>query len=120
MSAREPIPQKDATTTFIYALVDPRTREIRYIGKSNDPKTRWQHHVWDSKREKCHRSHWIRSLLSQELEPILEIIDEVLDSEWQAAECAYVAFYRDELGCDLGHQERPVTHLRRRRTCHRT
>jgi hypothetical protein len=101
MSARELIPQKDAPTTFIYALLDPRTREIRYIGKADDPELRFKLHIIRSKDERNHKANWIRLLLAQGLKPILKIVDEVLRSEWQAAECAYVAFYRDDLGCDL-------------------
>jgi len=86
--------------TFIYALIDPRTSDIRYIGKADDAKARLAHHIRESKREKTYKARWIRSLLSQGLLPILQIIDEVLKSEWQAAEAAYLEFYREE-GCRL-------------------
>ena len=34
-------------TTFIYALYDPNTKMIRYIGKSNHPRIRYFHHIKD-------------------------------------------------------------------------
>jgi len=102
MSAAKPTPESLTATTFIYALADPRTREIRYIGKADKPKIRFDRHVDDAKakREKCYKSNWIRSLLAKGLRPVLQIIDEVLRTEWQAAEAAYIQFYRDE-GCPL-------------------
>lgn len=36
-------------TTFIYSLKDPRTNEIKYVGKSNNPKNRLNRHIRESK-----------------------------------------------------------------------
>ena len=93
-----------AQTTFIYALLDPRTQGVRYIGKSDNPQGRLSRHIrsvsWRS-ASGIHRLNWIRSLLREGLKPKLEIVDEVYQAEWQAAEAAYVVFYRDDEGCDL-------------------
>lgn len=86
-----------ADTTFIYALLDP-TGKIRYIGKADKPKKRFYYHLRDKIDNRKNR--WIRSLFRQGLEPTFEIIDEVSQSEWQAAEAAYILFYREQ-GCDL-------------------
>lgn len=83
---------------FIYALKDPVRASTIYIGKSNNPPNRFLKHLRD--RSQNHRCDWIRSLLNKGLKPILEIVDEVLESEWQAAEAAYIEFYR-ELGFEL-------------------
>jgi hypothetical protein len=40
-------------------------------------------------------------LLSQGLRPIIQVIDEALQSEWQAVEAAYIEFYREEVGGNL-------------------
>ena len=37
--------RKAMNCTFIYGLSDPRTNQIRYIGKADDPKRRFQAHV---------------------------------------------------------------------------
>lgn len=87
-------------TTFIYALRDPRTQEIRYIGKSDSPKQRMRSHIGNATRENNHRSHWILLLRSFNLQPLLQIVDEVIRCEWQAAEAAYILFYKEE-GCNL-------------------
>lgn len=86
-------------TTFIYALKDPENGEIRYVGKSDNPKKRLCCHLTRS-NEKCHRASWIKSLASRELKPALEIIDEVPKSEWPQWEVAYIEFFLEQ-GCEL-------------------
>ena len=90
------------TTTFIYALKDPQDGEIRYIGKSNNPKGRFSVHVWEARRseKRNHRVNWIRKILDKGGTPELEVIDEIPFQYWQALEAAYIQFFR-ESGCDL-------------------
>ena len=83
-------------TTFIYALIDPRTNEIRYIGKADKPKCRLSIHIKDAKWELTYKGSWIRSLLVRGDCPVLQIVDEVLNSEWQSAESAYITFFKEE------------------------
>lgn len=90
-------------TTFIYALKDPTTGDVRYVGKANDVRKRLSAHKKEVRLgRKHHRANWLRSLLVRGINPVLEIIDEVPNEPWtwQAIEVAYIQFYR-ELGCDL-------------------
>lgn len=87
-------------TTFIYSLLDPMTKKIRYIGKADNPESRLLRHINRCNTDKNHNANWIRSLISKGMRPIMEIIDEVLHSEWRAAEAAYIIFYQEE-GCSL-------------------
>lgn len=86
------------STVFIYALKEPDTGEIRYIGKANDPVERCDQHIWDAIRstKKSHKNHWIRFLLGRGLKPDLEILDEVPAEYWQQWEVAYIEFYREQ------------------------
>lgn len=84
-----------ADTTFIYALLDPRTGEIRYVGKADNPEKRLLDHLRQCNYGETHRARWLRSLIVDGLRPLLEVIDEVADTEWEAAECAYIAFYKE-------------------------
>lgn len=93
-------PSKSSDTTFIYALIDPRTKEIRYIGKADNPTYRCMKHVYESLSAKTLKANWVKSLLKEGKRPVVRIIDEVLRSEWQAAEASYIEFYRSE-GCIL-------------------
>lgn len=85
---------------FIYALTDPITSAIRYIGKSNNPVQRLREHISSCVKEKNHRACWIRSLKSKGLIPVINIIDEVSVAEWPSWEVAYIEFFREQ-GCDL-------------------
>lgn len=78
--------------TFIYTLSDPDTNEIRYVGKSNNPKYRLRKHIELSKQDKnkTHKENWILSLLNKNLKPIIEIIDEVSIDEWEFWEIYWI------------------------------
>ncbi len=86
--------------TFIYALLDPSTREIRYIGKSDNPDRRIYEHIVNRNSLNTHKANWINSVFNKGFRPLIEIIDEVSETEWQAAEAAYIAFFKEE-GCNL-------------------
>lgn len=82
-------------TTFIYSLTDPITGEIRYIGKANNPKKRVLDHVRENKTSnKSHKISWIKSLISKQQMPIVEIIDEVKKSEWQFWEQYWISQFK--------------------------
>jgi hypothetical protein len=80
--------------TKIYALRD-ETRFVRYVGKTIKPlEERLQGHIRDALQGiKNHRCHWIRSLLSKKIKPIIALITEV-DGDGCAAEIAYIRFFR--------------------------
>jgi len=88
------------TTTFIYALKDPRDNKIRYIGKANDPHERYSNHINKCRDKNTHKRNWINNLRNEKLRPILEILEEVPIEEWKEFEKMYIKTYSDE-GCDL-------------------
>jgi len=65
---------------FIYSLTDPITNEVRYIGKTNNPKDRYSRHLQKCYLEKydknTYKSNWIKSLLKIGEKPIMDIIQE--------------------------------------------
>lgn len=70
-------------TTFIYSLTCPISGEIKYIGKANDVKRRLNQHIYQSKRNpSSEKNMWIITLLSKDLKPILNVLDEVSYSDW--------------------------------------
>lgn len=85
-------------TTFIYGLNDPETGECRYVGKANDPRVRLIHHI--NSDEICHRTSWIKSLKSRGLRPLLEILHEVPQNQWELWEKIWIKVSR-ELGMNL-------------------
>lgn len=83
---------------FIYALKDPETRRIRYIGKAECLKKRLACHLVD--RCRCHRTNWISSLKSRGLRPEMETLLIVPDAEWAKWEIKFIAQAR-AMGMDL-------------------
>lgn len=82
-------------TTFIYALIDPRDNQIRYIGKTNNIKTRLKEHcTFCSLQSQTHKNNWVKLLLKENLKPEIEIVDEVNESEWQFWEKHYISLYK--------------------------
>jgi hypothetical protein len=59
--------------TFIYALRDPNTKQIRYVGRSVEPEERLRRHLRNAKRGITAIAGWMRGL--QEQRPLLEIIE---------------------------------------------
>lgn len=85
-------------TTFIYALCEPDTGEVRYVGKADDPKRRLNSHHSDVRRS--HRASWIKGLKLRGLLPRMELLLEVQKSDWQYWEREMILMFR-ESGCDL-------------------
>lgn len=90
-------------TAFIYALNDPNRQHLgktRYIGKAKDPYSRYEYHVTKGLKERNYKCNWIKSLLAIGQNPVLEIIDEVPEAEWQLWEREWIRLYR-ALGFEL-------------------
>lgn len=67
--------------TNIYVLVDPRNNNIKYLGKTIKPlNKRLSAHLSDKSKSK--KSSWIKSLLSQNLKPIIRLVDSI-ESDWE-------------------------------------
>lgn len=82
-------------TTFIYALCEPDTGEVRYVGKADKPEERYRNHLKD-RRGRCHRIYWIQSILHKGQKPVLEILDEVPAEFWPQWEVAYIQFFLEQ------------------------
>lgn len=60
---------------YIYALICPISNQIRYVGKTNSIRVRYNAHLND--KSKSHKSSWIKSLKMQGLKPKCIILDEI-------------------------------------------
>lgn len=84
----------------IYALIDPITLEIRYIGKTiRSLYDRFYQH-FSNLKENTYKCNWIKSLRKRGLRPIIELIEEVEFEEWENMEKFYISYFR-YIGCDL-------------------
>ncbi len=68
---------------YIYTLEHPLTKEIRYVGKTKNPKQRFHNHCNKSHNVKSHKRNWINNLVSQGLRPKMDILDVVTENDWR-------------------------------------
>lgn len=80
--------------TYIYALTDPDTQEVRYIGKADNPQKRLNRHLGQFEPKPTHKSNWIKSLLEIGKQPGVKILEEVDESEWQSSERKWINEYK--------------------------
>jgi hypothetical protein len=82
----------------IYALIDPSTQAIRYVGLTRDVKARLRRY-----RDRPHTKHlcnWFSSLKDRGLFPALEVLEVTDDQGADACERKWIAHYRS-IGADL-------------------
>ncbi len=82
----------------IYGLYDPRTDELRYIGKtSTSLEGRLWQHINDAKKGmKTYKSSWIKLLLQFGMEPYIKVLGETTEKAWQEDEKAWIAKAKEE------------------------
>lgn len=76
-------------TTYIYGLADPRDGSIRYVGKSDNPESRYYQHLVDRTTNR-YKSEWIQDLSQWQLKPDLIIFEQVDADQWTQAERHYM------------------------------
>lgn len=80
---------------WIYVLEDPRTGEVRYVGKTCNPHSRLRYHCKASSlQSNSHRSNWIRGLLADGVRPAFRVIDAGMGTGHGLAERAWIREYR--------------------------
>ena len=86
--------KKKQKPSYIYALIDPDTDEVRYIGKSINPRQRLSGHMND--KSFCHRAHWLQGLKAKGKKPLVLILDRAAEGEdWQFAERCWISLGRE-------------------------
>ena len=81
-------------STFIYALVCPKTGQFRYIGKSNFPEKRIRSHISACSYSSSKKNSWIKRLRNENMVPVLEILEEVDMERWQFWEMFYISLFK--------------------------
>ena len=68
---------------IIYALIDPITCKIRYIGRTKGKlTTRLNGHISKAKNKNTHKDYWIQSLKNKKLKLIIKQF-KVLNCSWE-------------------------------------
>jgi hypothetical protein len=79
--------------TYIYILQHPITNDVRYVGKSINPKRRYYSHLCNKDKIKTHIYNWIKSLKNNNLKPIMTVIDET-ENNWQELEKYWIEQFK--------------------------
>lgn len=83
----------------VYALLDPASGAVRYIGKSVNPRERYLAHIERARKGvDTHQYRWIRSLLRHKRTPIMILLQFADDLD--KAERFWIKYHRDR-GADL-------------------
>lgn len=82
--------------TFIYLLIDPVTSAVRYVGKTNNPRRRFNQELSEARRNPngTRRNSWIKNLLDRGFKPEQFIIDIVPTDEWAFWEIHYIGLFK--------------------------
>ncbi len=88
--------------TNIYALRDPTTNKIRYVGKTKGSlNRRYNQHVQSRNlKSRTHSANWINSLMLLGLRPGIELLEKCDDNIWQEREIYWISKLLNE-GEDL-------------------
>jgi len=81
---------------FIYTLSDPISNEIKYIGKTKNPKDRLQRHMtpYSLKQSWQSKNKWLRYLKNNGLKPIMEVLDEGDENNIDDLEIYWIAQFK--------------------------
>jgi hypothetical protein len=79
----------------IYALIEPITLEIKYIGKTKQLlNKRLSAHLCESNKSNTKKNTWLRSLKSKGLKPKIEELDCVSELEWEFWEQYWISQFK--------------------------
>lgn len=79
--------------TYIYTLSHPISKEVKYVGKTVNPKQRKHNHSNVSRDKGTYKRNWINSLKTQKLRPVFEVIDEV-ENDWKFWEKYWISQFK--------------------------
>jgi hypothetical protein len=83
--------------TYLISLVDPETKEIRYVGKTVNLKNRIRYHNNPHNTDtNKHKKNWINSLIKKGLKPEVLILEELycINNEWVIFEQYWISQLR--------------------------
>lgn len=81
--------------TNIYVLKDPDTLEIRYVGKADNLKKRFDEHIREYKYKSTYKNNWIKGLLDNNKLPIIEVIEKVPKENWGDYEKKWIIYFKN-------------------------
>lgn len=80
---------------IVYGLVDPRSKEVRYVGWTSNIRRRMREHCCPKDRERAYKDNWLRELKTSGLSPICITLETGNGDGYGEAEKHWIAKYRD-------------------------
>lgn len=79
----------------IYALIEPITLEIKYIGKTKQPlNKRLSAHLAESHKSNTKKNTWLKSLKKKNLKPLIEELDACTELDWEFWEQYWISQFK--------------------------
>lgn len=75
---------------YIYGLKDPRTGEIRYVGKTVNPSSRFSFHMAGNDVNR-HKQNWLTGLKREGVKPEMVILEVTDEDRWEGREKYWIA-----------------------------
>jgi hypothetical protein len=86
---------------YIYMLIDPDTKMVRYIGQTNNPQKRYNSHIShclniNNRNYNCNNYIWLRKLLNDNKHPIMDILESNIETrnESNELEIFYIRYFK--------------------------
>lgn len=79
---------------YIYALLDPDTDEVRYVGKTDNTNRRLSRHIHVAENDNPAKVKWVTSLKANGKIPKMVILEESAPDTWVDREKHWIAYYR--------------------------
>lgn len=79
---------------YVYGLVCPIDETVKYVGKSKNPKKRYQQHLKKLDKQMTPKRKWLENLASKNLSPRLLILSEI-DGDAREEEQKYLDAFSD-------------------------
>jgi len=80
---------------YIYALIDPRTNKVKYIGRSSNPQERWLAHFSEKTNEKKYK--WMQELKAANLIPEIKILERCEYKDSSIKELVWIKKHKDTI-----------------------
>lgn len=93
--------QKQSSSYFVYALCEPNTLIIRYVGRTWNVHERLMGHIAEARLgidPNKQKSAWVNSLLAKDQIPTIQILEETTKAESPSREKYWIRFIHKEGG----------------------
>jgi predicted GIY-YIG superfamily endonuclease len=80
-------------TEYIYALICPIENKVKYVGKTKDPKKRYNQHLKKLDAQMTPKRKWLENIFAKGLKPKIQILEKC-ENNGREREQFYVTKYK--------------------------